>query len=952
MSRLRCPVVVGREPVLHDGRDALASAAAGRGRCIAVVGEPGIGKSRVLSELAQEGRGSELAILAGRSVSAGRPSPYMPLAEALAQLLRRAAPGDPASLAPFVPALAGVVPAWPAASGAGPPPPFAVAETTLRLLRTLAPQGAVVLLDDLHWGDVDTLAAVELLADNAGDEPLLLVMAGRPNESRGLDELVRSLAARGTVQEHRLDPLGRRDLRRMARACLDGGVSPALVDLLAERSDGVPLLVEELLASWHAHRVVVPRDGGWEVARPPAGDGRASLAASVADRLSSFDAAGRAALDAAAVLGRIFDWRTAARVAGIDEDRMGSVMDAALAQHLVEEHPDGGPHSFRFRHAPTRDALLGALPPWQRRRLFRDALDEVHAGDAEAPRHDQQLAELAEGAGETEIAARHLLAVGRRHHRRGALATAETVLERGLSLTDEPSTVAELATELVEVLALAGRARRAHEVGDARHATAETASDAVHVRLHLALGRAAEAQGEWGLARRHLDEARPRATDEGLLRRVELVAAGIAAQQGAGVDARAHALRALGDDAPPEERCEALEVLGRYARLHDPAEAELLLTRMRDVAETHSLASWRVRSLVELTAIDVFRLRTPEHLAAAHDEAVQIGDVRSALRLRLLDAIRRYQAFELNGREGQLLRVMTSATRHGLTHVAAAARHVLAGLRVQSGRGSDIGALGDDPPQGIGEQLDVIGSSFVRAIGALLGEEPDSARRWLDQGADAGAARRARWCGEWGLWALVHALDGDATAVTRLRDRGIAEHRVNAGLAAWCDAVLAGMAGRREDAVAQAARAMSLLEPAPWYDSMARRLVCETALAAGWGHPDWLTPAVAFSDGAGQVRVADACRVLLRRAGQRPLPRQVPAQQALTPFGLSARELDVIGLVERGFSNRAVASQLSISHRTVEKHVERLLAKTAAHNRAELGAIAVRISRQAPVDGA
>lgn len=940
IARRRCPVVVGREGVLREAGAALAAAAGGHGGCLALVGDEGVGKSRVLDEIAAAGREAGLAVLAGRAVPPGRSSPYRPLSEALSGLLRGLGPSDPAHLAPFIPALAGIVPRWPSPDGRV-RPPLAVAEAALRLVTAIAPQGALLLVEDLHWGDLETLAAVEFLADNARLERLLVVVTARPDESRPLDEVLRSLDARGAVAVHPLAPLGRTGVHEMARACLEGGVSPALVDLLADRSDGVPLLVEDLLSRWRGQGVVAERDGGWEVVRWPGGDVPEWCAGVVRDRLAGLDGAGRAALGSAAVLGRCFAWRTAAAVAGVDEPEMGRVVDAAVAARLVEEDPDAGsPRRHRFRRALTREALLAALSPFERRRLSRAALERVRA-TGPAVGDDEALADLAEGAEEPDLAARHLLAAGRRHHRGGTLAQAEVVLVRGLGIGDDPALNAELATELVEVLALAGRAGRVLEAGDTWHAAVEPVSPALHARLHLALAQAAQAQGRWDLAWRNLDEARSLAPDEGLARRADVAAIATALRQGGDPRRRALTVRPMREGAPPEEDCEALEVLGSCARSHDLAEAEWLFTRMHDLAEARSLASWRVRSLLDLTLIDVFRLRSPEHLDEAREAAVRIGDLGTALILRFLDALRHYQAFELAECEERIGCVVAAATRNGLVPLAAAGRHLLAACRVHHGSRAEADEPGGDLSPMVGDGL---GRSFLRALGALLDEEHGEARSWLDRAVAAAGAgsgpRRARWCGEWGLWALMHALRGDARPVRRLRDRAMTEHRVNAGLASWCDAVLAGAAGRGEEAAGHAATAMSLLEPAPWYDAIGRRLVTETAALAGWGDLGWLGPAVTFFEGAGQVRVADACRARLRHAGRRPAPRTRGARPRSAPFGLSARELEVLRLVEDGLSNRAIAARLSISHRTVEKHIERLLAKTEARNRAQLGAIA------------
>jgi DNA-binding CsgD family transcriptional regulator len=134
---------------------------------------------------------------------------------------------------------------------------------------------------------------------------------------------------------------------------------------------------------------------------------------------------------------------------------------------------------------------------------------------------------------------------------------------------------------------------------------------------------------------------------------------------------------------------------------------------------------------------------------------------------------------------------------------------------------------------------------------------------------------------------------------------------------------------------------------------LALRLVAEPALDDGWGDPyRWLTDAMTFFRRTGHDRVVGACRDLLRRAGH-PVPRgaadDIP--ERLRAFGVTGRELDVLGLLGERLSNREIAERLYLSPRTVEKHVERLLHKTGAGARSDLGRLAREILRPAREPG-
>jgi DNA-binding CsgD family transcriptional regulator len=127
---------------------------------------------------------------------------------------------------------------------------------------------------------------------------------------------------------------------------------------------------------------------------------------------------------------------------------------------------------------------------------------------------------------------------------------------------------------------------------------------------------------------------------------------------------------------------------------------------------------------------------------------------------------------------------------------------------------------------------------------------------------------------------------------------------------------------------------------------LAERLVAECALADGWGEPvPWLVEAAQFFRGSGHAHVERACRSLLRRAGASLPRRSAAVPQALAGLGISERESDVLALVAAGLTSREIAARLFISARTVDKHVERLLAKTGLNRRAELARYVPGITR-------
>jgi len=185
-----------------------------------------------------------------------------------------------------------------------------------------------------------------------------------------------------------------------------------------------------------------------------------------------------------------------------------------------------------------------------------------------------------------------------------------------------------------------------------------------------------------------------------------------------------------------------------------------------------------------------------------------------------------------------------------------------------------------------------------------------------------------------GLWPLLLAAAGDmraAAAIAGARRLGVTVNRANRGLLGYAEAILAGRAGDRQRAADLARAAAGELVHYPVWADLARLCAAEHALADGWGQPErWLEAAGQCFAARGIDPLAERCRRLLD--GPRP--------SRWTGFGVTDREADVLRLVAAGLANKEIAARLHVSPRTVEKHVESLLRKTAARSRTQLVAIA------------
>jgi DNA-binding CsgD family transcriptional regulator len=189
-----------------------------------------------------------------------------------------------------------------------------------------------------------------------------------------------------------------------------------------------------------------------------------------------------------------------------------------------------------------------------------------------------------------------------------------------------------------------------------------------------------------------------------------------------------------------------------------------------------------------------------------------------------------------------------------------------------------------------------------------------------------------------GASALVEAAIGREDEWTERR-YAVVQVPANRGAFAWADAVVAGRAGRRDEAAALLAEGDAALAGLPWWRRVLRTVVLDCAVTDAWGDPvPTLRADLAVHEQAGHVLLARTCRDLLRRAGA-PAPRTRGGAGIPPPLrarGVTAREHEVLGLVADGLTNAQIAERLFLSPRTVDTHVANLLAKAGVPSRTQL----------------
>src|SRR5262249_16017433 len=413
-----------------------------------------------------------IRVVTSRAVPQSATAAYRPLTDALVQLLRDRAVPDDATMEPWLPALSALLPGMAGrAPRSGEVSPGFRGEALIQLLRRLARQGLVMVLEALHWADPDTVALLEYLGEHLDGESLLCVLTLRANRPSAALDVARRQRGRPGVVHLDLDRLSDEDMARMVQACVPGA-EPELLRRVQASAEGVPLLVEDLLASPALPESFLET-------------GRA--------RLAGFSEPQRSVIEAAAILGRHFDWELLPAVSGQTAALVAETLGLAVEQLLVSA--DGT--AFRFRHALTREAVLDTMLPPRQRALASAALAVL---DATHPRREGGLTdlavELANRAGDRRRAGTLLSESGGR-----ALACAIGTLRRAAGLLEGTPEREQAELLLVEALALAGRVEEAAAAGGHLITRLGTEAPELRTEVHLRLSQAAVGASRWEMAR-------------------------------------------------------------------------------------------------------------------------------------------------------------------------------------------------------------------------------------------------------------------------------------------------------------------------------------------------------------------------------------------------------------------------------------------------------------------
>ena len=533
---LYLPALRGRSEALQ----ALCDAADGlrdRGRALWIVGESGVGKSRLVRALAARLSGREgplwwiggcTALQAPGGVPVPSQIPLELFADPIRQITDRAisAPHVASAiaatvgpLAPWLPFVAAVCPEVDTT------PPGSAAAARHRVCRavvdTLAAASdgmpAVIVLDDLQWADDLSMSALSFLLRSLDRHPWLVIGLSR---SEAAGEPLRAVAAAGEALP--LDPLDDDDIRAIARDILGQPLAPdALLDWVAQHAGGNPLFVSECLrAAASDGSIALDGEGGWSIASDRA-DGLAqqplpqTLDALMAARLRPLSASALAMVRAAAVIGRSAPLALAARVARMDLNEAERAVDELRRRAIAAPEVDDAAEAVAFVHDRLVERVYTSIPEDERAALHgraADALAGAEAGRGQIGWHLERGGRPVEAidayAAAAEAAVDQLTLPEAELHYRDAIR---------LAADRAPDRAPTLRLQLARaVLMVQGRARETARELDGVLEALPQAAVADRIRGELCLGRAISRLGREPEALDRFEAARQLAEAAGL----------------------------------------------------------------------------------------------------------------------------------------------------------------------------------------------------------------------------------------------------------------------------------------------------------------------------------------------------------------------------------------------------------------------------------------------------
>jgi ATP/maltotriose-dependent transcriptional regulator MalT len=914
-----------------------------------VIGEAGIGKSRLLLELsATVDRDGALALI-GRGAELEQDVPFGPIVDALDDYLAARGEEQIAQMCGGrAPDLAAVFPSLANTSSLSPSlqdQRYRTYRAIRTLLQGLSHRPLLLVIDDLHWADPASVELITFLLRHPPTSPLMLLMAWRPATVPMLGVQLGEAARDMHGVSLALGPLPEQEALELIDPHLDRVSAAALY----RESGGNPLFLREL---GRASDELAPTKSRQDLL---ASEVPEAIVNAVRQQLARLPRSIQVVAQAAAVAGESFDLRLLAACAEAPEAEALEALDALVSAAICR--PTETPTRFRFRHPILRRAVYDTTAPGFRlhcharaatslahagapitmqahhvarsarvgdRRAARLLADAARSGQPSAPAVAAQWLQAAVGllpsdSGSTDERLTLLVSLAAARETIGQLSGASEALHEALSLTTpNTSPWVGLVTTCAAIDQQRGRWDAAWlQLTDALAALPGAhPNDAAPLMFQLALAR---------LFRQEYDEA-----DDWAERAAE-------AATGGELYAAACTLRAMVACSREDTRAatvhcgeaaETIDQLGRTGRSLRP-DAVVLLATIEYLLERYSDAE---RHLLLLPGGD------------SGDARNVIGGLRA--RALLLQTVGRLgQAAELANMAIELSCLAGSDWLLGWT-LGVQARVLLDQGDLDASRAAGeraVELLPSDSPYATG----------IRQFLALLELEAGQPARARQHLAASGApdfpvVEPGTRCAVYEAHARVALADGHLPEAQRCSDlaTATARHsglRTPAAIAHRLHARILLATSQPADAAVDAARAADAAESCGAVIEAAR---CQLFAGRAYAHANRRSEAVApiqrakdLADQCGARRLADEGMQQLRRLGIRQPGLQRRASAGTGVDALSGREREVAGLVAAGNTNRQIAASLYISEKTVESHVARIYSKVGVNGRTALAAV-------------
>lgn len=448
-STLEATPFVGRSNEVGLLIGLIARLSTGAGHTVLIEGEPGIGKSRLLREVARHAQAQGVPTLATKCYEIERAMPYQSVIDLVSRTLDRVsdaalgklAPVSLAELAALVPEAGERFPGLPQLSNDFPEARQArLSRAVGQLLEaSMGGRPSILMVDDIQWADDASAQVFHYLARHASARPVLVIYAYRDEDADSderLARLVESLCRESDARRLPLTRLDAADTDRLVAALAGANLgAPGLAERLHRETEGNPFFLTSILHSLsEGETTLEPRTSSAPEWLPDA------LRAAVRVRLAHVPKEIRPLLETAAVLGRRFDFDTLLDVTREPEEQLLDAVEALVRRRLLREEPEGG--VYDFSHDKVREVVYRDIGGARRRWLHQsvaEALERRREGESherEPHERDAQLAEHFERAHVWSKALRYLVLAGVRSQALFAMRDALHWLDRAVALSE------------------------------------------------------------------------------------------------------------------------------------------------------------------------------------------------------------------------------------------------------------------------------------------------------------------------------------------------------------------------------------------------------------------------------------------------------------------------------------------------------------------------------------